>query len=224
MKKIISLLLCLALCLSLGTMAFAEDDDSAITKIYLVEDGVWEEISYEEYCLLTAGDELIHPIDEQPPQIVPTMHTWYEYNYKREYDYFGGEIPVSYIVHGGASGASITQSMGFSVTITATVSQAVTASIMEAIQFSSEISESISLEASTALSSTFNVSPNKYGRIFFRPHMNRVIGDVETWVTYETGVTGQLGSEEVYADFPIVNSYYADGIYLLRESNNPGIL
>lgn len=33
MKKIISLLLCLALCLSLGTMAFAEDgDDSAITR------------------------------------------------------------------------------------------------------------------------------------------------------------------------------------------------
>lgn len=219
-KKFISLLLVFALCLSMGTVALAVDEEPVITKIYLVQGGVWEEITYEEYMILTNGDSVVSAINEQPPQITPFMHTWGNYLLDSEYDYYASEEPVSYIVYGGISGSSITKEDSFSITVSASFSLAASFDISRIVKAESSISGSLALEAISSLSTTHNVTPGMYGRLYFRPHINRMIGTLETWVTYETGVSGMIDSQQLISDFPITVNGFADGIYFLKESTS----
>ncbi len=235
-KKVGCLVFAVAMCMSMGVSALAADANPAesqvyISNIYLVEDGIGREISYEEYAALEEqyaqhkesriSNDIVMPLAIKPPEVSPTYVTYDEYinDDSAEYDYydFDNPIGVSSVLEGPLT---VNVSEVESKTISATFSIAVPLTIKNKIVKSATFSGSLGISTTTSKSQSISgtVPAGMYGRICFRPRYNHMEGTLQHWITYETGFSGIVSQEHIESDIPIKVGKFADGIYYLAKA------
>lgn len=123
----------------------------------------------------------------------------------------GSARSISHDVDGGSKGASISLSKGITTTVGNTFS--VSTSIeKKAIQRAADFTWNVS--ASRSLTTIHNVSPNKIGRVKFKPYYNRVSGKMHTVLA--SGVISS--SKNAHGDSPRkISTGLCDGLEYLEE-------
>lgn len=239
LRKILCMLLTVLMLVPFGTMAMAADSEVYISNIYLVEDGVGREISYSEFMALEEQsrnyksmerqNETNSGSDKEEPGISPNTLTFDKYvnDDAAEYRWYDYQNPigVSTVVEGPMTiGVSEMESRTISATFTTAAS--LSASLKKEIAASASFSGSLSISATTSKTQTVSepVPAGMYGRICFRPRYNHMEGEIEHWVTYETGVTGVMSRDFVESEIPVKVGSFADGIYYLATSRTPSAL
>lgn len=210
MKKIISFMLILVICLSLSISALATNDNNVVSeRIYIEENGQKEEISYAEYQELLATTNPIgitYTFDEDTSK---TYHYW--------------AAPV-YVSNIGAAGQEI--NVQFTHTVTATFSAnleyAAKHSIIDGLSFSA----GLKLENSTGVNtgSSYLVPPNMYARITWEASMKHIEGTLYTHMLLNTGATVTV-PQDVTGEVPVLidggpATGIADGIFDHVQSPN----
>lgn len=243
-KKFLSLLLALAMCLSLSVPTWAETTSNInsysfdvlenglhIAKVILVENGISRQLTKEEYLnlsptFISASHEntMLLPIHKNDI-ITPRGYT-YSFSPTSSTVYHDSSLArrVSAIFQ-NVSSLSVSTTMTYARTVSSSGGISLTTSILDVIdaEVNAEYGYSQSATSSTATSITGTFAPTgnyTYSAVCFKPAIATVRGVLTETLT----AMGSSGSTQYTCTFkyPVsgATSGILDGIYYLAESNS----